>query len=168
MVPNDDNHPGSDVKTLIDIPVTAADTPGCDPEQGPPPILANLGAGHEPRRFSDTFHVGRGRECELRVEADGVSRNHCEVFLDGGSWGVRDQGSTNGTWLDGLRVESAPLQTRSFSASTSSPLWKPPSREPTNNRPASPGQGTTSLHAPESPDSNPSANSALSPRAGPM
>jgi hypothetical protein len=112
MTPEDDGFPGGDVKTLVDIQVTISDAPGRDPEDGPPPIIVDFGAGDEPRRFTDAFRIGRGEECELRVKADGVSRNHCEVSWTNGSWQVRDNGSTNGTWLDGLQVETAPLQAR--------------------------------------------------------
>jgi pSer/pThr/pTyr-binding forkhead associated (FHA) protein len=34
------------------------------------------------------------------------------VFWADGSWRIRDLGSTNGTWLEGLRVETAPLAAR--------------------------------------------------------
>jgi pSer/pThr/pTyr-binding forkhead associated (FHA) protein len=75
-------------------------------------VVADPGDGSEPRRFNDTFRIGRDEGCDLQVVADEVSRNHCEVFPAGGRWQVRDLDSTNGTWLDGLRVESAPLQIR--------------------------------------------------------
>ena len=110
----DDKVPSDrDGETLVDSSErAAAAVPGWAPEHGPPPILADFGEGEEPRRFTGTFRIGRGEECDLQVVADGVSRNHCEVFWANGSWRVRDESSTNGTWLDGLRIETAPLQTR--------------------------------------------------------
>jgi membrane-bound lytic murein transglycosylase D len=62
------------------------------------------------RSFASGFRIGRGTECDLRVEADPVSRTHAEVFLREGGWWVRDLNSTNGTWLDGERLTEAPLR----------------------------------------------------------
>ena len=49
--------------------------------------------------------VGRGEEAKIRIPQDSVSRRHCEfVERDGHVW-IRDLGSTNGTLLDGKRVQ---------------------------------------------------------------
>ncbi len=55
--------------------------------------------------------IGRGAETQIRLDHDGVSREHCR--LDRNSQGqvrVTDLGSTNGTLVNGERVESAVLQ----------------------------------------------------------
>lgn len=44
--------------------------------------------------------IGRGRECDLVVELDDVSREHCRIVRHGGAHRVRDLDSTNGTWLN--------------------------------------------------------------------
>jgi hypothetical protein len=75
-------------------------------------MLVDLADGSEPRRFVDPFRVGRDDESDLQVVANDVSRNHCEVFWDDGCWWVRDLESTNGTWLEGLRVDKAQLEPR--------------------------------------------------------
>jgi predicted component of type VI protein secretion system len=52
--------------------------------------------------------IGRSSTSSLRIpEAkDAVSRRHCDVFLDGeGRVCIQDLGSTNGTFLDGRRLE---------------------------------------------------------------
>jgi len=46
------------------------------------------------------------------VDAAGVSRRHTEVYWSDGNWHVRDLESTNGTHLEGVRVESAQLSGR--------------------------------------------------------
>jgi len=113
MAPDEKAPFDGDGKTLIDSSVkTGVDIPAWAPEDGPPSILAAIGDGGEPREFSGTFRIGRGEECELQIAADGVSRNHCEIFWANGSWRVRDTGSTNGSWLEGTRIETAPLQAR--------------------------------------------------------
>jgi len=51
--------------------------------------------------------LGRSRECEVVVDDPNVSRRHAEVRPSGGSWIVRDLGSTNGVKVNGRRVEGA-------------------------------------------------------------
>jgi pSer/pThr/pTyr-binding forkhead associated (FHA) protein len=113
MAPRDDKAADRAATTLVDMPVgSLTGGAGRPSEGGPPAIVAEFDAGDGPKRFSDTFVIGRETECALRVKADGVSRRHCEVSRDGDRWVLRDLSSTNGTWLDGLRVETAPLQNR--------------------------------------------------------
>ncbi len=79
---------------------------------GPPPerpaLIVRLAEG-EPVRFTEAFQVGRGEECQLRVASADVSRCHVEIGPGEDGWAVRDLGSTNGTFLDGLRVDGAVL-----------------------------------------------------------
>ena len=111
MAPSDDNSPEPGANTLADLSVTAAmDAPQPAFEDCAPAILVATGDDGEPQRFTDTFRIGRGEDCDVRVNADGVSRDHCVVSRTDGSWKVQDTKSTNGTWLDDIRVETAPLQ----------------------------------------------------------
>ncbi len=50
--------------------------------------------------------VGRQHGCELRVPVASVSRQHCAITLDNGSVKVRDLGSSNGTFVNGEKIES--------------------------------------------------------------
>lgn len=54
-----------------------------------------------------TFLVGRSATCDLPVPDPTVSRRHAELELTGVGVRVRDLGSTNGTYLDGVRVADA-------------------------------------------------------------
>jgi len=74
----------------------------------PPALIIRLPDG-EPMRFSEAFRVGRGEECQLRVGSADVSRYHAEFAPGEDGWVVRDLDSTNGTFLDGLRVDGAVL-----------------------------------------------------------
>jgi pSer/pThr/pTyr-binding forkhead associated (FHA) protein len=58
----------------------------------------------------DTVVVGRSRSCDLRLGGTDASRRHAEIT--GGSTGftVFDLGSTNGTYVNGERVEECSLQ----------------------------------------------------------
>jgi pSer/pThr/pTyr-binding forkhead associated (FHA) protein len=54
--------------------------------------------------------VGRDRRCDVRIASCRVSRRHCCLVLGGGSVLVRDLGSTNGTRINGRRVEAGVLR----------------------------------------------------------
>ena len=49
--------------------------------------------------------MGRSRQCEVMVDDPNVSRQHAEVRPRGGSWVVTDLGSTNGSRLNGRRLQ---------------------------------------------------------------
>ena len=51
--------------------------------------------------------MGRSRQCDVTVDDPNVSRNHAEVRPRGGSWVLTDLGSTNGSRLNGHRVEGS-------------------------------------------------------------
>lgn len=53
--------------------------------------------------------LGRAQAADFIVDAALVSRVHCRFTLDETGLGVEDLGSTNGTWVNGRRVERAPL-----------------------------------------------------------
>jgi len=58
----------------------------------------------------DTVVMGRSRSCDLRLGGSDASRRHAEIT--GGSQGftIFDLGSTNGTYVNGERVQEHPLQ----------------------------------------------------------
>ncbi len=59
--------------------------------------------------FSQTFHIGRGDECEVRVDDVKVSRRHVLVSCDRGYWSLQDLRSVNGVFADGHRLETATI-----------------------------------------------------------
>jgi transcriptional regulator with AAA-type ATPase domain len=54
--------------------------------------------------------IGRGASCEICVPTSATSREHARVGRDGPICIVRDLGSKNGVFVDGRRIEVAPLQ----------------------------------------------------------
>jgi membrane-bound lytic murein transglycosylase D len=87
------------------VPAATARTEG-------PPISIQAGPGAPAREYTDTVRLGRGDDCTIRITDDGVSRAHAEIFRLGPQWCVRDLGSSNGTYVDGNRVDQAPLPGR--------------------------------------------------------
>jgi len=49
--------------------------------------------------------LGRSRDADVVVDDPNVSRKHAEVRPSGGSWIVRDLGSTNGVKVNGRRIQ---------------------------------------------------------------
>jgi DNA-binding winged helix-turn-helix (wHTH) protein len=70
----------------------------------PTPIRgAFLAERHEyPVAGGETL-VGRGEECGLRLPSTGVSRIHARIRADEHAVWVSDEGSKNGTWVNGER-----------------------------------------------------------------
>jgi membrane-bound lytic murein transglycosylase D len=88
-------------------------TPPKRKQASPPSIhIKGGGDGQQPfdRHFGEDFCIGRDENCEVRVDQAGcASRRHAEVYFKQEAWWVRDLGSTNGTYLDGKRIDSARL-----------------------------------------------------------
>jgi transcriptional regulator of acetoin/glycerol metabolism len=53
--------------------------------------------------------IGRGPEVNVPLDAEGLSRQHLEIYRQGPATIAHDLGSTNGTHVNGRRVEYAPL-----------------------------------------------------------
>jgi DNA-binding NtrC family response regulator len=72
------------------------------PDEGKTFALASSGEGRT--------LVGQSPACAVKLGDPAVSRRHAALELVGGALRVTDLGSTNGTWVNGLRVYDALLQ----------------------------------------------------------
>lgn len=54
--------------------------------------------------------IGRKSGCDLRVPLPSISRQHCQITFDGETLAVEDLGSSNGTFHNSQRIESAVLR----------------------------------------------------------
>jgi pSer/pThr/pTyr-binding forkhead associated (FHA) protein len=50
--------------------------------------------------------LGRSRECEVRLPDADTSRRHAKIVCEAGRFVLHDLGSTNGTFVNGERIES--------------------------------------------------------------
>jgi pSer/pThr/pTyr-binding forkhead associated (FHA) protein len=54
--------------------------------------------------------IGRHPNCDLRIPLMEISRRHCQLDCHGGLFVLRDLGSSNGTFVNGERIEESQLK----------------------------------------------------------
>ncbi len=96
---------GSSDNTTMRLSETSSSAPACSFWL----VWSGLGAAPPILLGRDKLLLGRGADAPGRLDFPGVSRQHAELFRQGPLHGVRDLGSTNGTYLNGERIESAAL-----------------------------------------------------------
>jgi diguanylate cyclase (GGDEF)-like protein len=77
-------------------------------------VLAGVSAGEMFKLQLDKTVIGRGPRCSLRLNDEGVSREHCQLVREPGKGDtekmvLEDLGSTNGTFCNGIRVDRREL-----------------------------------------------------------
>ena len=72
-------------------------------------VLAGVSAGEMFKLQKDKTIVGRGPAVGVRLNDEGVSREHCAFVRDGDKMVVEDMGSTNGTFCNGIKVDRREL-----------------------------------------------------------
>ena len=92
-------------------PDGAGAAPGGDPDgSGPLPRLLITGPGALPAEVplgADPLVIGRAPGAGLLLPSIEVSRAHCRIVLADGAVSVTDLNSTNGTFIDGVRLAGA-------------------------------------------------------------
>jgi predicted component of type VI protein secretion system len=68
-------------------------------------VVRGRGASNTIKLADGVTTVGRQDECQLRIKSSQVSRKHCELFEKKGLLLVKDLGSSNGTYVNGKRIE---------------------------------------------------------------
>jgi hypothetical protein len=57
-----------------------------------------------------TVVIGRSRECDLRLADTDTSRRHAKIVCEAGRFVLHDLASTNGTFVNGQRIEQRALE----------------------------------------------------------
>lgn len=71
--------------------------------------LIPLGGGDPIPLFKKRLLVGRRESADIVLRFSNVSSHHCELFVVGGYWYVRDLNSKNGVKVNGVRVREKRL-----------------------------------------------------------
>jgi pSer/pThr/pTyr-binding forkhead associated (FHA) protein len=76
-------------------------------------VLVMFRADGERRSFPvsrEMTIIGRREDCDLRIPLGDVSRKHCRMIREADSLRMEDLGSSNGTYVNGQRIQEAILQ----------------------------------------------------------
>lgn len=76
-------------------------------------VMVMFRADGERRSFPITREmtiIGRREDCDLRIPLGDVSRKHCRMIRESDSLRIEDLGSSNGTYVNGQRVQETILQ----------------------------------------------------------
>jgi diguanylate cyclase (GGDEF)-like protein len=63
--------------------------------------------GRRVRVTTEPMIIGRSPQCEVQIDQESISRNHCRIYFENDGFLVRDLGSTNGTYVNDNLVEDA-------------------------------------------------------------
>jgi len=74
-------------------------------------LTVSSGSGASARQLlrGTVIGIGRTHSNQVVVDALTVSSQHCEIRRTGDTYEIRDLGSTNGTFVNGERIEQSPL-----------------------------------------------------------
>jgi len=99
-------------QTMIYRPPAVA--AGVAEEEAPPPpereVVTLTVAGHRHEVTKPRVVLGRSRQCDVRVPDVNVSRRHAELRQEAATYWIVDLDSTNGTVVNGQRVERERLR----------------------------------------------------------
>lgn len=74
-------------------------------------VMYRPGGDHRVFKLArDITVIGRREDCDLRIPLGEISRKHCRIVRSNGSFLVEDMGSSNGTYVNGQRVQSIDLE----------------------------------------------------------
>ncbi|MCS6797355.1 MAG: sigma 54-interacting transcriptional regulator [Myxococcota bacterium] len=130
-----------EVERVADVAPSPARTPCTEPLIAPSlarePLAVVVGRGAEARRRrldGRPTWVGTAPDNDLVLVDPTVSARHCRFEMLEGAWIVRDLGSRNGTWVDGVRISVARIGAGTRLRVGRTDLWIVPRGEPGDAR----------------------------------
>jgi hypothetical protein len=106
--PEPDEEPEKDGHTVV-YGSAAAAALQAEPESRHPDRALLLVAGKRLLVSPSGATLGRSRQCDIVLDDENVSRQHAEIHRASEGWVLADLGSTNGSVLNGYRIESPAL-----------------------------------------------------------
>lgn len=99
--------PQGTVEIISEARVDHDVAPAAGPPSGSAPRLEGKQGTFQLTRA--VTRIGRGADSDIRIDDPGVSRHHAEILI-GSDVILRDLGSTNGTYINGMLVAEQPLR----------------------------------------------------------
>jgi diguanylate cyclase (GGDEF)-like protein len=72
-------------------------------------VLSGLNVGEMFKVGGDPLVLGRGERVTVQIHDDAASRRHCAIQIDAGDAYIEDLRSRNGTFVNGLKIDSRQL-----------------------------------------------------------
>ena len=72
-------------------------------------VIGGAGLGRRLKLDAEPITIGRDPSCDMALSSPDVSRRHCRLQLVAGEVFVTDLRSTNGTYVDGKRIDDSTL-----------------------------------------------------------
>ena len=85
------------------------DNDATEASTGPGAIIRRGDPAGRELQLAAVTTIGRASGNTVPLELAGVSRHHARILWDGASYMIEDLNSTNGTWLNGKRIDDAKL-----------------------------------------------------------
>jgi len=76
-------------------------------------FLEIIGSGEARKQFElaeEDVVIGRILDCEIQLSIDNISRRHALISFRNEEYQIEDLGSTNGTYVNGIKVEKCVLR----------------------------------------------------------
>ena len=86
--------------------VAEARAPSPTGDKGSLVVIYGDDMGRRVHVSTEPLIIGRSPKCEIRIDKESVSRNHCRIRFEAGEFLVCDLGSTNGTYVNDNLVEN--------------------------------------------------------------
>ncbi len=65
---------------------------------------------HESYSIKENSVIGRSKRCQIYIDDPHLSKNHARIFLRDGDFFVQDLESTNGSYLNGRKLQKQPVR----------------------------------------------------------
>lgn len=72
-------------------------------------VTKGLAGNKEFTLSKSAYSIGRVASNDIVLEADSVSSKHAKLIQKAGGWVIKDEASTNGTWINGKRISEQAL-----------------------------------------------------------
>lgn len=131
---DDDSNPGSSQWKPDFAPVSSQSPQSTIVQENPHKPLLEVVGGQTYLLVGERTVVGRGDKVDISLEDTSVSHKHFEIIWNGQSYILRDLGSTNGTYVEGNKIQEATLVDRNIITVGRSKLifWRQASEEGLN------------------------------------